>query len=287
MAKTAPYFPFYVDDWLDSDDVFEMSLEERGAYITLLAAMWKRGGSVKDDQRLVCHILGCRPAKWKKIRAKLEGDLGVIFSENGQLFNKRLSKEFQKLCKKSQKSRESANKRWQESDENDTEKPNKINTSTDANALRTQYHTDTDTDTDTDIKEPKGSSDKASLSLVHPSADSAPPPDAQPPSQKLKFDYQAIAQQWSKVGLSEIRVFSDARKRALRARYRELIEAKPELADVPPSEALGRFFEYAGRSRFLTGENDRGWVMDFDWLLKPANFVKVLEGKYHREEDVA
>jgi len=40
MAKTAPYFPFYVDDWLDSDEVFDMGLECEGAYCRLLAIMW-------------------------------------------------------------------------------------------------------------------------------------------------------------------------------------------------------------------------------------------------------
>ena len=33
-------------------------------------------------------------------------------------------------------------------------------------------------------------------------------------------------------------------------------------------------------SGFCRGENDRGWVATFDWLLKPDTAVKVLEGKY-------
>jgi hypothetical protein len=33
-------------------------------------------------------------------------------------------------------------------------------------------------------------------------------------------------------------------------------------------------------SGFCRGENDRGWVASFDWLLKPDTAVKVLEGKY-------
>jgi hypothetical protein len=35
------------------------------------------------------------------------------------------------------------------------------------------------------------------------------------------------------------------------------------------------------RSAFLQGENDRGWrVPGLDWLLKPDNFTKVIEGSY-------
>lgn len=33
-------------------------------------------------------------------------------------------------------------------------------------------------------------------------------------------------------------------------------------------------------SRFLRGYNAKGWVITFDWLIKPNNFPKVLEGNY-------
>jgi len=33
-------------------------------------------------------------------------------------------------------------------------------------------------------------------------------------------------------------------------------------------------------SDFLTGDNDRAWRADFDWALKPANMIKILEGKF-------
>jgi len=34
------------------------------------------------------------------------------------------------------------------------------------------------------------------------------------------------------------------------------------------------------KSEFLKGKNDRGWIITFDWFVKPSNFVKVLEGNY-------
>ena len=34
------------------------------------------------------------------------------------------------------------------------------------------------------------------------------------------------------------------------------------------------------KSSFLKGQNDRGWVITFDWFVKPNNFIKVLEGNY-------
>lgn len=34
------------------------------------------------------------------------------------------------------------------------------------------------------------------------------------------------------------------------------------------------------KSRFLCGENDRGWKADLDFLLQPKSFTRVLEGTY-------
>ncbi len=39
--------------------------------------------------------------------------------------------------------------------------------------------------------------------------------------------------------------------------------------------------DIASESDFLKGKNDRGWKMDFDWLIaNDTNIVKILEGKY-------
>lgn len=33
-------------------------------------------------------------------------------------------------------------------------------------------------------------------------------------------------------------------------------------------------------SEFLKGNNDRGWIITYDWFIKPNNFLKVAEGNY-------
>ncbi len=45
-------------------------------------------------------------------------------------------------------------------------------------------------------------------------------------------------------------------------------------------QQLREAFSLAGKSDFLTGQNDRGWTADFDWIIKTVNFYKILEGKY-------
>ena len=39
-------------------------------------------------------------------------------------------------------------------------------------------------------------------------------------------------------------------------------------------------FRKAENSNFLKGANNRNWSANFDWLMKDANFAKVLDGNY-------
>lgn len=48
-------------------------------------------------------------------------------------------------------------------------------------------------------------------------------------------------------------------------------------------DAFRELFEKAEASDFLKGDNDRGWTADFDWLIRPTNMSKVLEGKYDND----
>lgn len=68
-----------------------------------------------------------------------------------------------------------------------------------------------------------------------------------------------------------------SRKAAMRARWRN---------ELPTLQAFGNYFADVRGSPFLTGRVDGRdgrppFVADLDWLLRPSNFVKVLEGKYH------
>ena len=38
-------------------------------------------------------------------------------------------------------------------------------------------------------------------------------------------------------------------------------------------------------SDFLCGKGGKGWVITFDWFVKPNNFIKVLEGNYDNKQD--
>lgn len=58
---------------------------------------------------------------------------------------------------------------------------------------------------------------------------------------------------------------------------RSVIEAR---ARENGKEALKTVADKSASSDFLNGKNDRGWLATFDWLMRPNNFVKVLEGNF-------
>jgi hypothetical protein len=70
-------------------------------------------------------------------------------------------------------------------------------------------------------------------------------------------------------GFPAIRKMTNQRQRQLRARIRDstIDEWQQAMAAME-------------RSAFLRGENDRGWKADFDFLLQPKSFTKLLEGAY-------
>ena len=73
----------------------------------------------------------------------------------------------------------------------------------------------------------------------------------------------------AKHGLPLVKKLTPARQRALNARLRQ-----HTIEDF--TEAIAAI----GRSPFLHGENNRGWRADFDFLLQPTSFLRLIEGTY-------
>jgi len=98
-VNRSPAFQFYAADWFDFR-VQRMSLAAQGAYIKLLAFMWKDSPdqcSILDDDRLLAKSLGISISIWKKLREEMQmaGD-PILIQVEGRLVSKRLSKEAEK-----------------------------------------------------------------------------------------------------------------------------------------------------------------------------------------------
>ena len=99
MSK-APSMPMYWDAYLA--DTTHLTTEEHGAYLLLLAAMWRRNGSVPDDDKDNARILGLTVAKWRKVKARLSDFLIV---SDGEITQKKLQETWENTQEKIEKNR--------------------------------------------------------------------------------------------------------------------------------------------------------------------------------------
>jgi len=88
--------------------------------------------------------------------------------------------------------------------------------------------------------------------------------------------------------LRRVEVWNETRKGYLRQRWREVAEELAKEKQVQVSDILTwftDFFIHIGTSKFLTGrvnsKDGRLFIADLEWILKPSNFAKIVEGKYH------
>ena len=119
----------------------------------------------------------------------------------------------------------------------------------------------------------KKSSDKA----LDPSVDVATLEEDIDKERDIDIDIntKVFIEKWNSLGLNKLINIKNKRLKSLKARVKEYgIEKVMEAIDN------------INQSDFLKGKNDRGWQIDFDWLMKPNNFIKVLENKYKSNEPV-
>ncbi|WP_071146709.1 hypothetical protein [Bacteroides ihuae] len=88
-----------------------------------------------------------------------------------------------------------------------------------------------------------------------------------------KVDYVALMDCFNQMfngKLPSISSMIDKRKKAVKMRAAE--HGKQSIMAV---------FKNTLQSQFLLGHNDNNWRCDFDWIFRPTNYVKILEGNYN------
>jgi len=88
---------------------------------------------------------------------------------------------------------------------------------------------------------------------------------------KIKIDYKFIAGIYhsSCPKMNKVVAINDLRKGFMNGRVGEY-----------GMETVVKVFRLAGESSYLCGQNEKAWKADFEWILRPTNFLKILEGKY-------
>ena len=88
--------------------------------------------------------------------------------------------------------------------------------------------------------------------------------------------------------MRRIEVWNDQRAGYLRQRWREVAAELALEGEITAKDVLGwwgEFFQHIDKSKFLTGKvnskDGRAFTADLEWIVRPSNFAKIVEGKYH------
>ncbi len=121
-----------------------------------------------------------------------------------------------------------------------------------------------------DIEKDNKRKDTDIEAYIAPSCSAACEPSARA---RTVVDYQAIVDDYNTTctKLPACKKLSETRKRAIKARL-----------NTYSAEELHKVFAAAQNSSWHTGENDRNWRADFDWLMTDRNAAKMLE-RYERD----
>lgn len=111
---------------------------------------------------------------------------------------------------------------------------------------------------------------------------SAAPKQKKQEAKTISIPFVRIKEDWNATctAYPKLHVLSEARKNKIRNRIAEMggLEAALSLTHL--------LFEKMMQSKFLRGDNKRGWKASFDWLFEnDKNWVKVYEGNYDTKPD--
>ena len=95
----------------------------------------------------------------------------------------------------------------------------------------------------------------------------------QPDQSKIDFNKLLSFFNSNRGVFPEVKKMSDVRKTRI-----------SNLAKNYGKESIQVVIEKARDSDFLQGSNKEGWIANFDWIFKPANFLKILEDNYGNRE---
>ncbi len=92
--------------------------------------------------------------------------------------------------------------------------------------------------------------------------------------EEKKIDYEFVVENYHSLcpKMNKVVVINELRKGFINARVGEY-----------GMEKVISVLRIAGESEFLNGENEKRWKADFEWILRPTNFVKIMEGKYNNK----
>lgn len=218
-----------------------LPFELKVTYSFVLDLIYMQGGNLPDDPRYIAGLLGVSVRKWNGLRLRLI-EAGKLQVNGELLTNYRALSELKSLRKFQDNQREKASK------------PRNANKLPDATAKPKPSQPEPEPDIE----------ELTTVSSLSSGNDETKPIDEISEAVAM-YNATAKASGWPGV-----RILSKARRSALAARLREC-------------DGLGGWraaLEKAQASNHCCGQNQRGWVANFDFLTRQSSFVKLMEGNY-------
>ena len=241
MSST-PFMQLYPADYLAK--TMDLTTEQHGAYLLILMTMWQHDAKLPNDPVKLARIARMTPAKFRPVWDEISR---FFLVEGDKITNPRLTKERKKAVEKSTK-RAAAGRAGGQA------KALKDNEARLANAMPMPQHSP-----DTRVQKEEEDTDVSLSGASHRPLDDI---------SKAVHDYNDAAE---RTGWPKVQKMTDARRRALRSR----------LKDCGGNDGWKAAMGRAEASDFLCGRSANPWTgFGFDWLAKPSNFTKLMEGNY-------
>lgn len=266
---------FYLHYLGDYDrDTKGLSLIEHGAYRVLLDHAYATEEMPPNEPGALYRIAGAMTPAERKAVDRV-ADRFFAINGDGRRHNKRAEAEISRAREKSAKAKGSADKRWRASGGQTISEALAF---ADADGMRTHNEGNAH-----QSQKPEGSkASDAAASEGRGVAATVP----LCPHEKLVEAYHELLPTCTKVV-----EWNNQRQALMRARWREKSVSKAKNWGYTTEEqglACWRgFFAWCAQSAFLTGnasgrDGAAPFVATLEWLIRPKNFAKVVEGNYHR-----
>jgi uncharacterized protein YdaU (DUF1376 family) len=257
--------------WTDAylGDTTHLTTFEHGAYLLILMAMWRSGGELPDDDVRLARVAKTTLDRWRKIAPTIRD---FLTAQDGVLTQKRLTHELSRCHQRSQNFSERGRAGGiAKSLKNKRQAVQQLGSKS---ANQNQNHIDIVL---TDLSTPPA------VDLLGEPLN--PKKKSDPINGHAAAIVDSFVSQWDSIavsaGLARCRAISDARRKHILARARDLVEA---FGYADPIMGFGELFAKIRGSPFLLGRQGDGWKCDLDWVLTESKFLKIMEGKYAPEQ---
>jgi len=249
------YYQFHIGDYISHTR--HLSLMEDLAYRRLLDFYFLHENPIKH--RDIARQIGMREHEEDVITVLNE----FFISSADGFVNPRADKEIKQYKEFSEAGKRGAAKRW------GTPPDGEANSPPNATPIATNNHKPiTNNQVNTNICPPDGEPDQKLPDCKH--------------SEVISLYHQHLPT------LRKVEVWNATRQGYLRQRWREVAIELSQNKPIQHDDVLNwwaDFFKHIASSKFLTGKvnskDGRPFTADLEWILKPSNFAKIVEGKYH------